>query len=332
MTTLTSPHDLLAAVPFLVGYHPKNSLVVIALNEETIGMAMRVDYPEEVDPDQLDTLAGHLIREEADSALIVAYIPDSIFDSEYLLSPLRDAIAMRGIMVRECLEVRADRWRSTICGDQGCCPPEGNPMPSLEDSRVAAEQVAQGHPLPFENVDDLRTSIARNGHDAELDAALDHVEGIDYEGDDVIAHQREGALAINDLVAEFAEKGMSENRQLIAMVLVRLHDLTVRDYAMGICNEDNIDTLWSMWRWLMRIAPDGYVAPVSTLFAVASYERGEGTIAQRALERTFDDDPKYPLARLLRRSFAAGWPPSAFANMRAELHPKVVAKLFSKQE
>ncbi len=44
MTTLTSPHDLLAAVPFLVGYHPTNSLVVIALNGETIGMAMRIDY------------------------------------------------------------------------------------------------------------------------------------------------------------------------------------------------------------------------------------------------------------------------------------------------
>ena len=328
MTTLTSPHDLLAAVPFLIGYHPENSLVVIALNEETIGMAMRVDYPEEVDPDQLDTLASHLIREDADSALIVAYVPDSVFDSEYLLGPLRDAISMRGILIRETLEVRGERWRSTICGDEGCCPPEGNPMPSRDDSRVAAEQVAQGHPLPYENADDLRSSIARNGRDEELEAALDHIEGIDYEGEEVIAHQREGALAVNDLLAEFAEKGFSENRNLIALVLVRLHDLTVRDYAMGICSEENIDTLWALWRWMMRIAPDGYVAPVATLFAVASYERGDGTLAQRALERTFDDDPKYPLARLLRRSFAAGWPPTAFANMRAELHPKVVAKLF----
>ncbi len=31
MTTLTSPHDLLAAVPFLIGYHPENSLVIIAI-------------------------------------------------------------------------------------------------------------------------------------------------------------------------------------------------------------------------------------------------------------------------------------------------------------
>ena len=36
MTTLTSPHDLLAAVPFLIGYHQTNSLVVIALREEAV--------------------------------------------------------------------------------------------------------------------------------------------------------------------------------------------------------------------------------------------------------------------------------------------------------
>ena len=31
MTTLTSPIDLLAAVPFLIGYAPKDSLVLVGL-------------------------------------------------------------------------------------------------------------------------------------------------------------------------------------------------------------------------------------------------------------------------------------------------------------
>jgi hypothetical protein len=53
MTTLTSPHDLLAAVPFLIGYHPTDSIVLISLLDESIGMAMRIDFPQEIDPDQL---------------------------------------------------------------------------------------------------------------------------------------------------------------------------------------------------------------------------------------------------------------------------------------
>ena len=48
MSTLTSPHDLLAAVPFLIGYHPSNSLVLVALKDDSVGMAMRVDLPDEV--------------------------------------------------------------------------------------------------------------------------------------------------------------------------------------------------------------------------------------------------------------------------------------------
>ncbi len=328
MTTLTSPHDLLAAVPFLVGYHPTNSLVVIALHEETIGMAMRIDYPDEVDLDQIDTLASHLVREEADSALLVAYVPSGVLDSEYLLAPIREAISMRGITLRECLEVRADRWRSTMCDDIDCCPPEGSPMPSHDESRIAAEQVAEGKPLPYENLNELKDSISALPRNPDLERALDRVSGIDYESDEVIPLQREAAQAVNDLALEFAEKGISEKIEIIALVLVRLHDLQVRDYAMGITDEENIESLWSMWRWLMKMAPEGYVAPVATLFAVTSYEKGEGAMAQRGLDRALEDDPKYALAKLLRRSFAAGWPPSSFAQMRAELHPKICEKLF----
>jgi hypothetical protein len=86
-----------------------------------------------------------------------------------------------------------------------------------------------------------------------------------------------------------------------------------------------------MWRWLMKIAPVGYVAPVASIFAVTSYERGDGALAQKALDRAFTDDPGYSLAKLLRRTFAAGWPPSSFAQMRAELHPAICVKLFGQE-
>ena len=66
-TELTSPHDLLAAVPFMVGYHPKDSLVVMALQKNRVTMAMRVDFPEAEDMASVSaTIAGHLTREKAD--------------------------------------------------------------------------------------------------------------------------------------------------------------------------------------------------------------------------------------------------------------------------
>ena len=328
MTTLTSPIDLLAAVPFLIGYAPSNSLVMVGLRDDEMSLAMRVDYPEEVDLDQIDSLANHLVREQSDGALLVAYLPDEVMDSEFLLAPLREAIELRGIKIRECVEVRAGKWRSAICNDPSCCPPEGSAMPTLEETRVAAEQVAKGKPLPFPNLEKLLDSIKEQGDNRELQNLVEKIEAIDYNQPGVKKLQREGALALNDLVAQFAEKGICEDKVLIALVLKRLLDLQVRDYAMGIVNDENIDNLWSMWRYLLRIAPKGYVAPVATLFSAVNYERGDGSLATKALDRAFEDDEKYPLAKLLRRVYNAGWPADSFAKMRAELHPKVIASLF----
>jgi len=328
MTTLTSPHDLLSAVPFLVGYHPTNSLVVIALVQDSIGMAMRIDFPAEIDPDQIDALATHLARENSDGALFVAYLPDEMESADFLLIPLIEAIAVRGIALKECLVVHNQRWRSTICLDRTCCPPEGSAMPDIGSSRISAEQVAAGKPMPFADESELAHSLSATELDTSLINELRQVSVIAYAADNVVELQRQGALAVNDLVAEFAQKGIIKDKKLIALVLVRLHDVQVRDYAMGITDAENAQSLQTLWRWLMRIAPAGYVAPVATLFAASSYELGDGAMAQQALKRALDDDSRYPLAKLLRRVFAAGWPPEQFTQMRADLHPKVCALLF----
>jgi len=327
-TELNSPHDLLAAVPFMVGYHPQVSLVAMALRDDKVVMAMRVDFPDDESIEAISkTIALHLVREKASEAIIVGYLPTSITSSDPLLV-VRECISRYSIIVKECIEVRGDRFRSSLCADLECCPPEGSLVPELSDSRVTAEQVAAGNPLPFLDLDEMKRSISAGPVDKELIKAIKAVAEIDYESDQVNSLQREGANAINQISLAFIRDGVVLDKALIALVLVRLHDLQVRDYAMGFTSEKSDDQLWDMWRWLLRIAPKGYVAPVAVIFATSSYERGDGALAQRALDRAFEDSPKYQMAKLLRRTFAAGWPPSAFSQMRADLHPKICAAIY----
>ncbi len=327
-TELTSPHDLLAAVPFMVGYHPKNSLVAMALVENKVAMAMRVDFPDSQSLSAIShTIALHLERERATEAIIVGYLPTDLIGSDPL-AIVRETIDLHRIVVKECIEVRGDRFRSNLCTDLDCCPPEGTAVPLITDSRVTAEQVAAGNPLPFLDLDELKKSIAAAGTDKELNKAIKVIDEIDYDTFDFTPGQREGASAINQLVLEFSRDGIVVDKALIALVLVRLLDLQVRDYAMGMATEESSEQIWDMWRWMLRIAPKGYVAPVAVIFASISYERGDGALAQRALDRALLDDSKYQMAKLLRRTFAAGWPPSAFTQMRAELHPKICAAIF----
>jgi len=327
-TELNSAHDLLAAVPFMVGYHPTNSLVAMAIVNGKISMAMRVDFPA---PDIMEatchTIAMHLVREKASEAIVVGYLPEPCIDSNPL-STICDVLEQHDVLVKESLKVSGDRFVSTLCHNPTCCPLEGNPLPPLSESRVTVEQIAAGNPMPFLDLDHLKNSIASVEPDKELLDLIENQVPIDYEYSGFVMQQRLGAEAVNELVAEFTSAGISTNKPLIALVISRLMDLQVRDYAMGMVNPENALTLWDMWRWLLTIAPDGYVSPVASIFAVMSYERGDGALAQRALDRALADNSTYPMAKLLRRTFAAGWPPSAFSQMRAELHPKICESLF----
>ena len=161
-----------------------------------------------------------------------------------------------------------------------------------------------------------------------LDEQLIKISEINYDGDDVLTQQRLGAIAVNQLVTNFSKATHENDLELIAFVLVRLKDLQVRDYAMGLVTEENIDQQFNLWYWLMNMAPNGYIAPVACIFAACAYESGESDLAHKALDNAFADQISYPLAVLLRRVFFSGWPAQSFAAMRAQLHPKICAALF----
>jgi len=165
--------------------------------------------------------------------------------------------------------------------------------------------------------------------DVELNELISLVSEIDYENDGFQLLQRAGAMAFNDLVEEFTRTGTCKNKALLALVFVRLADLQVRDYAMGFTTSENIETVSSMWGWLLEIAPSGQIAPVAALHSAISYEQGKREIALTSLAKAIDDQETYPLALLLHRVYAANWPPESFATMRKDLHPKVCAALFS---
>lgn len=332
MTTLTSPHDLLAAIPFLIGYHPEDSLVVVSIKDNAVGMAMRIDYPVDIPEGAYDLLASHLQRESATGALLVAYIPQERSDGESVLADASAALTRIGVVTEESLLIKSGRYRSVLCQDQSCCPEEGNPIPEINGSRIAVEHVVAGRTMPFANLQALTDSIsslavAEQADWRELVAKFQMPQGSnDLLG--LLAMQQDGATAVIDLAGEFAAGRIGQDLELIARVIGRLSDIQVRDFALGIHDDESVETYFQMWRHLVRIAPAGAIAPVASLCAALAYESGDGALAHRALDRALADVNGYSLALLLRRVFTAGWPPASFAAMRRELHPKVCAGIF----
>ena len=328
MTTLTTPKDLLAAVPFLIGFNPENSIVLLSLKNDAIAMAIRIDFPGQIGADELKLLNSHLSRDRAEAIIAIFYCPEIAQSQNEIISEILAAITEYGLNLREVITVERNRYRSLICEDLSCCPSEGNLLPELIDSRIAAEQVAQGRPIPFANLELLIDSISQLDADHELLELIRSIEPIDYEKDP-ISFQRQGASSVKQFMDDFKSHGLVKDKALIAMLLVRLSDLQVRDYALGSVSAESLDLYFTAWRWLLRLAPEGYIAPVANLFAAVAYERGDGALAQRALDRADSDDPSYAMSKLLRQVFNSGWAPNSFAQMRSELHPKICSELFS---
>ena len=329
MTTVKTPHDLLAAVPFLIGYHPTNSLVLISVKSDALEMAMRIDFPINPPEGAYKLLASHLMRDHAEAALLVAYEPEGSTSGEEVLQNTADAVSQLGIPIREIMLVRNGHWRSLLCKDPQCCPPSGNKIEDFQSSRIAAEQVANGQVLPYSDSEGLVHSIA------PIDLAKDinwnaQVVGfrVDPEDNELNAKQRDGAESVLLLADFYIQDGKCSDYDLMARVLGRLTDIQVRDFALGCHNPETLNAYWSMWKDLLRIAPPKFVSPVACLFAAIAYENGEGALANRALDRAIEDQPEYSMSRLLRRVFSSGWPPSGFSQLRSELHPRVTQTIF----
>lgn len=329
MPTLTSAHDLITAVPFLIGFHPTNSLVLISVKDDAIGLAMRIDIPAELTSDAIDLLAHHFIRDKSEAALLLAYLPDTYVDGDALLISLGAGLLRNGVDVQESLLIQSGRYRSIICRDTTCCPPLGKALPEIEDSEMAAEHVVAGIPMPYADISELIQTLAADASSLDLGWA-DEVNRfyISEDEETIFELRRDGVETMDLLLDEYRMGYGPRNRTLVARMIGRMSDVQVRDYALGVHDEDSYDLYFSMWRELLRLAPRGFVAPIACIVAAMAYESGDGALAQKALDRAVEDDAQYPLAQLLRRVFNAGWPPESFAQMRAELHPKVIAAIF----
>ena len=329
MPTLTSANDLITAIPFLIGFHPTNSIVLISVKGGAIGLAMRIDLPDRLMSEEIDLLAHHFLRDQSEAALLVAYIPEDRDDGDSILISLGAGLIRNGVDIQESIVVQSNRYRSIICRDQNCCPPSGKEMPEINASEIAAEHVIAGIPMPFEDISQLIETLSPDPASLALSWASEVSSfSIDEDDQNVDALRRDGVETMDLLLDDFRMGYGITNRTLVARMIGRMSDLQVRDYAMGVHSEDTYDIYFTMWREVLRLAPIGFVAPIACIVAAMAYEGGDGAMAQKALDRALGDDEHYQLAALLRRVFNAGWPPESFAAMRAELHPKVVASIF----
>jgi hypothetical protein len=329
--TLHTPTDLLAAVPYLLGFHPADSVVVVGLSGTRVVFTARADLPPpEVPPDQAlalaDQLGEVLAGQRVDVALIIGYGEGAAVTRAVF--PLRDALRGYGVSVGEMLRTDGGRYWSYLCGSVQCCPAEGTPYDATGTEVAAAATYAGQVALPdraalersltpVEGAE--REAMERATERAARDLAADVADKADTDqeadrGDRADAagdRRRDGLRVLALAVRRYVDGGRLTDDELARLTLLLVR-IDVRDlcWARITIAGDQLDAHLELWRDVTRRARADLVAAPATLLGYAAWRAGNGALAWIAVQRALEANPAYSLAQLLGEALDRALPPS----------------------
>ncbi len=318
------PGDLAAGLPHLLGYRPAESVVLVALGGETgrrVGLVVRADIPPAEHARELAAvLARNLATDDprAAMAFVVSEAPDERvpllpagvgpgggcaddLPHRSLVHALLLALDAVDLPVEQALLVRRDRWWDYDCPGACCAPGAGTPLPTtvgeLEVATVAAGTVVAADRAELERRLDPPDGSAR----AAMEAAVLRTAPLAPAGRSAARRRIRSAVARSRPGRE-QERPRDEE---VARLVWSLRRPEVRDWALLLSLGEDASAAEALWTECARRAPSPLDAFPAALVAVCAWLRGDGALANIALDRALDSEPLNPLAGLLADALAA---------------------------
>lgn len=362
--TLRSPAELADALPYLMGFYPDDSIVMVALNGERgrFGGRVRIGIPTDTAqwPDVADQLAECLIsagqERDARPAAIIVYLcqepaaGESGKDVKDRLRPLaqrlRTACGTLDVPVLEALCLSSGRFWSYCCPDFRCCPADGTPMVMPGTSVMAAAAAYAGMQVRGSLKEMEARLTPRTGPRAvEQEKALDAAAGAlvprMLRQDGAVAVRRDTLDLAGAMIHRFRQDTPSGSNRArdacddalitdteAADLILGLQDRVTRDRAAEWMDGSAAAPALRLWRALARRCAGGYVehavAPL-TLAGWVCWSTEDGPSARVALSCALALDPDYTFAQLLHRAINEGLDPEPLRRCLREQHREAVS-------
>ena len=336
-----SADGILAVVPHLLGFHPRDSLVILGIGgpHARIRLAFRYDLPDPPDEELATDIAAHattvLARQKLTMAIAVGYGSGEVVTP--VVEVVAHALLKAGVNVQDVLRVHGGRYWSYLCGDPDCCPPDGVPY-DLAGHPASAALAAAGLTVRADRAE-LASTIAPVTDAAgpmreaverarERAGALIDVGAAAAGGDPFLPIADAGRRSVKQAITRYRRGGALTDDDEIAWLGVTLADLRVRDDAWARMDPQFHDAHLRLWIDLVRRLPADCVAPPAALLAFTAWQAGDGALASVAIERALEADPDYSMALLVADALHAGLPPSA---ARLPMTPKQVAASYARR-
>ena len=319
---LASPEDVVGVIPAMLGFHPRESLVVLGLrgDRRRSSLTMRTNLPPPgVPPTGLVELVVERLRGcDVDGALAVVYTSRGSADLPHatLAERLGEGLRRAGIECLDVLLVADRRIRSYLCRSEACCSLEGIPIPQLPTAaaqRFHAEVVELGGRI-WDSREQLEASVAApTGTRAEaLERAFRRAS--DALTDDLVAAGPDGVRAgtaelLHAVHGRYVEGAERISDEEAARLCLGLADVAARDDLLVWGGGERPDALLSLLGDLAASSLPPSDVPVCVALAWTAYQAGNGVLAGCAVDRALATDPTSTLGQLLRRAIEVALPP-----------------------
>ncbi|MEV6173840.1 DUF4192 domain-containing protein [Streptomyces sp. NPDC051954] len=288
--TLRTPAELADALPYLLGYRPEDSVVLVALYDRDgrgrFGGRARLGIPANSDdwPSAARQLAHGLVtgseRRGVRPEQLVAYVCQEPAKGESgrqvmerlqpLAQRLRVECGLMDVPVIEALCISDGRYWSYCCANARCCPPEGVPMGLPGTSVLAAAATYAGlqvrgslrelraRLLPWETAAAVEQEVALDTAGMSLVPRI-----LDDESRACVARETlelarqvmsrlaEAPAVSGSLLADLRDDGLLGHDEAATLIL-GLQDRTTRDRAAEWMEGDEAGPALRLWRTLAR--------------------------------------------------------------------------------
>ncbi|TLQ43280.1 DUF4192 family protein [Streptomyces marianii] len=347
--TLRGPAELVDALPYMLGFHPTDSIVLVALHgrQGRFGGRLRLGIPES--PHEWLPVSQHLAeclvegseRRGSRPDGIVVFLCQDPVEGETgrvvmerlrpLAQWLRTSCGALDVPVPEALCVSGGRFWSYCCPDSRCCPAEGTATAISGTSVMAAAAAYAGiqvrgslremesrlKPLRTPSMADQERALDSAG--AALLPRILHGGSREQVGAETLRLARRlmkrlGERATLDMGPSSAD---ARDDRLVshaeaAAVILGLQDRETRDRAAAWMEGPQAHRALRLWRALARRCVGPYAEHAAAPLSLAgwvSWSTGDEPSARVALSLALRVDPEYVFARLLHQACNDGLDP-----------------------
>lgn len=308
---IRSEADVLALVPYTLGFHPVDSLVLVTLDRGKRPFQARIDLPDDVDdlPVVGEQLVLAAVRNGATRALVIVYSDDECL-AEAAAAALVDALDRHDVVTLMAIRADGSRWY---------------PLGTGQPDRVGEPYDLRGHELSSQAVLDGKVTFRDRTELVDSLAVLDPatVEEVE-DAYRALAELPEAGQALlleslwlmeqvrSHVGAPTAAEVPAPDVATVGRFLRALRSRDVRDLVWCDITRSNAEAHAALWREVVRRSPDTLVAPAAGLLAFSAWLAGDGALSWCAVDRCLCADPDHVLGRLVGEALTSATPPSSW--------------------